>query len=329
VRISAVVPVFDEEPALRELHGRLAATLALAAADFEVVYVDDGSRDRSMETLEAIAASDPRVVVVGLRRNFGKSAALAAGLAEASGEIVVTLDADLQDVPEEIPTLLARLAQGADLVTGRKHPRRDRWTRRLASRVFNVAASWLAGTRVRDVNSGFKAFRRQVALEVPLHGELHRFLPVLARARGFTTEEVDVRHDARRHGKSRYGWGRYLAGGLDPLTVLLLTRYGKRPFHFFGLFGAVLAIVGFAILAYLTVGWLLGRWIGDRPLLALGVLLLLLGAQTALFGLLAELIVVRDGGGDPGYGIRRVIRGAASLRAPASPPGGPPPPAGR
>jgi glycosyltransferase involved in cell wall biosynthesis len=308
VRLSAVVPVLDEEPTLDELHRRLSAVLASLAPDHEIVFVNDGSRDGSLARLKAIAARDPAVVVVDMRRHAGKSAALAAGFAEAKGRVVLTLDSDLQDVPEEIPKLLARIEEGADFVTGRKRSRQDPWTRRLASRVFNGIASLLAGTRVRDVNSGLKAMTREVAAELPLHGDLHRFLPVFARAKGFRVAEVDVQHEPRRHGRSRYGWSRYAAGFFDSATVLLLTRYGTRPLHFFGCFGLLLALGGGGVLAYLTIGWFFGQWIGNRPLLMFGVLCMILGIQCVFFGLLAELVVVAQRPRDSD-GVREVIRG--------------------
>jgi glycosyltransferase involved in cell wall biosynthesis len=307
VRVSAVVPVLDEEPALDELHRRLSAVLAGLPGGHEIVFVNDGSRDGSLARMKEIAARDPRVVVVDLRRHAGKTKALAAGFLEARGEVLLTLDSDLQDVPEEIPKLLARIDAGADFVTGRKRSRQDPWTRRLASRVFNGVVSLLAGMRVRDVNSGLKALRREVAEELPLHGELHRFLPVFAGAKGFRVEEVDVAHEPRRHGRSRYGWSRYAAGFFDSATVLLLTRYGTRPLHFFGCFGLLVALVGGAVLGYLALGWLFGEWIGGRPLLLFGVLAVLLGIQCVFFGLLAELVVVASRREDRN-GIRQVIR---------------------
>jgi glycosyltransferase involved in cell wall biosynthesis len=313
VRISAVVPVLDEAATIRELHERLAAVLSGLADEHEIVFVNDGSTDGSLAELRAAAARDPKVAVVDLRRNFGKAAALAAGFAEARGDVLVTIDADLQDIPEEIPRLIARIREGAEVVTGRKVGRRDPWTRRAASWVFNRAVSRLTGTRVHDVNSGLKALTREAVRELPLYGELHRFVPVLASARGFAVAEVDVTHAPRRSGRSRYGASRYAAGLLDPLTVLLLTRYGKRPLHFFGLVGGALALAGGAILAYLVAGWFFGHWIGSRPALPLAVLLILIGIQSAFFGLLAELIITArsDGDrGDRGYSVRSVIRGA-------------------
>lgn len=312
-RLSVVVPLRDEKDSLRELHRRLADVLPRCSESWEIVFVDDGSTDGSAELLRELAAEDPRVAVVRLRRGFGKTAALAAGFAHATGDLLATLDADLQDQPEELPRLLERLDAGADMVTGRKRVRRDPWSRRTASRLFNGLVSGLAGVELRDLNSGLKLMRREVARELPLHGELHRFLPVLAASRGYAVEEVDVAHEARRHGRSRYGWSRTLAGMLDAVTVLLLTRYGKRPAHFFGLFGLLAGLAGLAALSWLTVLWFLGYGIGQRPLLSLGVLLVLVGAQSVFFGLLAELVVMSSSGtaaggtADPGYSVREVL----------------------
>jgi len=309
VRLSAVVPVLDEEPTLDELHRRLATVLTGLSPDHEIIFVNDGSRDGSLARLREIAERDPHTVVIDLRRHAGKTRALAAGFAEAKGEILITLDSDLQDVPEEIPRLVKRIEAGADFVTGRKQSRQDPWTRRLASWVFNSVVSLLAGTKVRDVNSGLKALTREVAAELPLHGELHRFLPVFAGARGFRVEEIDVAHEPRRHGRSRYGWSRYFAGFFDSATVLLLTRYGTRPLHLFGCFGLLLSLAGGGVLSYLAAGWLFGHWIGNRPLLMFGILCVILGIQCVFFGLLAELVVVAGRQQQPG-GVREVIRGS-------------------
>jgi len=322
-RLSVVVPFLDEEGTLEELHARLSAVLEqVAPGSYEIVYVNDGSRDGSARVLEGVARDDPHSVYIELRRRFGKAAALAAGFREARGELVATLDADLQDRPEELPLLLERIEAGADCVTGRKRHRRDPWSRRLASRIFNLVVSLTSGARVRDVNSGLKMMRREVLRELPMHGELHRYLPVLAHARGFAIEEVDVAHDPRRFGRSRYGWSRYLAGLLDVATVMMLTRYERRPLHYFGSFGLLLFAAGGAILGYLGVGWFFGRWIGDRPLFSLGVLLVILGLQTVFFGLLAELIVLRDRRLDSDHQVRTVKRhapgGGSDGNAPAS-----------
>jgi glycosyltransferase involved in cell wall biosynthesis len=307
MRISAVIPLLNEEHTLRELHARLGAALKqIAPDDHEIIFVDDGSVDGSMAVLAEIAADDPQVTVIELRRNFGKAAALAAGFAEARGECLVTLDADLQDVPEEVPRLIERLEAGADLVTGRKRLRRDPWTRVFASWIFNRVVSLLTGSPVHDVNSGLKAMRRDVIRDVPLYGELHRYLPVLARSRGYRIEEIEVTHQPRRFGSSRYGWSRYVSGLFDTFTVLMLTRYDKRPLHFFGIFGAALTLTGLAILAYLSVGWLFGQYIGNRPLFTLAVLMVILGLQSGFFGLLAELVVLGDRR-EPTHTIRRTL----------------------
>jgi glycosyltransferase involved in cell wall biosynthesis len=308
--VSAIVPLLDERATLFELHARLATVLRrLCGDEYEIIFVDDGSSDGSVVELHRIAAADPRVTVVELRRNFGKAAALAAGLTQAHGEIVATLDADLQDLPEELPRLLEPIAAGADLVTGRKRFRRDARNRIVASWLFNRAVSWLTGVRVRDINSGFKAMRREVIEVLPLHGGLHRYLPVFARTKGFRIAEVDVLHEPRRHGRSRYGTNRYVPGLLDTFTVMLLTRYDKRPFHFFGLVGLLLMLAGFGILAFLSIGWLFGQWIGNRPLLIFAVLLVVLGVQSAVFGVLAQLIVLSAREPQQASTIRRVTRG--------------------
>ncbi len=315
MQISVVIPLLDEASTLRELHRRLGRVLqSLAPGSYEIVFVDDGSGDDSAAVLEELAREDPeRVVVVEFRRNAGKAAALAAGFAEARGELVATLDADLQDVPEELPRMLARLERGADLVTGLKRKRRDPWFRVAASRVFNWMVSWITGCRVHDVNSGMKIMRAEIVRALPLHGQLHRYLPVMAQARGYSTAEIDVRHEPRRFGRSRYGAYRYLAGLMDLFTVMMLTRFEKRPIHFFGIVGFALAIAGSAILAYLSVGWFFGRWIADRPLFPLSILMMILGLQSLFFGVLAELVVLGERHRDAGYTIRRVLRRGESV----------------
>jgi glycosyltransferase involved in cell wall biosynthesis len=288
--ISVIVPLYNEKPSLDELHAGLQKTLAELAADHEIIFVDDGSRDGSIDTLRDLQQQDSHIRVVRLRRNFGKSAALSAGFRIARGEIVVTLDADLQDQPCEMPRLLSRLDEGCDLVSGWKRPRRDSWTKRLASRLFNLITSWLTGVPLHDINCGFKAYRREVIEEIKVYGEMHRYIPVLASYRGFAVGEVQIAHRARRYGKSRYGVGRMWGGFLDLLTVIMLTRYSSKPLHVFGILGIVLLATGFVVEAYLSVGWFFGRWIGDRPAFMLGILLLIIGAQFIFFGLLAEMI---------------------------------------
>jgi glycosyltransferase involved in cell wall biosynthesis len=291
VDLTVVIPVLDEEQSLVPLHDKLIPVLAGITDRFEVVYVDDGSQDGSIDVLDKLHQQDSRIRVIQFRRNFGKSAALSVGFSESKGEVVVTMDADLQDEPEEIPKFLEALEQGYDLVSGWKSPRRDPVTKTLPSVLFNWATNLLTGLRLHDVNCGFKAYRRRVIEEICIYGELHRYIPVLAHWRGFKVTEVQVRHHPRRYGRSKYGWERFSRGLLDLLTVLFLNRYNRRPLHLFGWVGLLFFLVGLAISLYLTVLWLQGvRPIGTRPLLSFGVLFLFMGIQFFSFGLLAELI---------------------------------------
>jgi glycosyltransferase involved in cell wall biosynthesis len=288
--ISVVVPLFNEDQSLGALYHELATILDPRDEPWEVVFVDDGSTDGSLAVLTRLHDETTNVVVVHLRRNFGKAAALQAGFLEARGEIVVTLDADLQDDPSEIPRLLAKLDEGFDLVSGWKARRNDPWTRRMLSKVFNWATAVVSGVRLHDVNCGLKAYKAEVLKGIRLYGELHRFIPVLASYRGFRVAEIPVNHRAREHGRSRYGLSRYLRGFFDLLSVTFMGRYRHRPLHLFGGVGLVLGCVGSLILAYLTVIRIGGAGIGHRPLLTLGVLFVVVGIQLVSLGLLSELI---------------------------------------
>ena len=292
--ISVVIPVYNEVGSLERLHDELSASLAKVASRWEIIFIDDGSRDGSRNLLEEIAARDPNVRVLSFRLNMGKAAALNVGFAEVREEIVITMDADLQDQPSEIPRLLEAL-EGWDVVSGWKRVRHDPFGKRLPSKLFNAATRWLTGIQLNDFNCGFKAYRRDVVRELDLYGELHRYIPVLATWRGFRCNEVAIEHAPRLTGESKYGWGRLLKGAYDLLTVLLITRFEMRPMHFFGSIGVVLGAVGFAILTYLS--WLrlvVQERIGDRPLLLLGIVLLLAGIQLVSVGLLGELVVRRS-----------------------------------
>jgi glycosyltransferase involved in cell wall biosynthesis len=281
--------LLNEERSLDALYREITDALE-SQGPFEVVFVDDGSTDGSMVVLERLHAETTNVVVVHLRRNFGKAAALQAGFLEARGDIVVTIDADLQDDPAEIPQLLAKLDEGFDLVSGWKTRRNDPLARRLFSRMFNWATAVVSGVRLHDVNCGLKAYRAEVLQGTRIYGELHRFMPVLASYRGFRIAEIPVNHRARQHGSSRYGPERYLRGFLDLLSVTFMGRYRHRPLHLFGGLGVFMGAVGFVILLYLTVIWLWGAGIGNRPLLTLGVLLVVVGIQLVSLGLLSEMI---------------------------------------
>ena len=288
--ISVVVPVRDEELTVEPLYEELGRALDARGEPWEVVFVDDGSRDGTHAALLRLHAGAPNVRVVRLRRSAGKAAALDAGFREVEGEIVVTIDGDLQDDPAEIPRLLARLDEGFDLVTGWKTRRSDPFTRRALSRVFNAVTGRLSGLRLHDMNCGLKAFRVEVARELDLYGELHRFVPVLAHDLGCRVTELPVNHRPREHGRSRYGMERYARGFFDLLTVTFMSRYRHRPLHLFGGLGLALGAIGGAILVYLTVVKVSGEPIGHRPLLLLGVLLVVVGIQFLSLGLVSELL---------------------------------------
>ena len=288
--ISVVVPVHDEEQSVEPLLDELADALAPLDTTWEVIFVDDGSTDATFARLTRLHDVHDNVRVVRLRRNFGKAAALAAGFAEATGEIVVTIDGDRQDDPEEIPRLLVKLDEGFDLVSGWKAHRRDPLSRRILSRIFNAVAGRMSGLRLHDMNCGLKAYRAEVVHGLRLYGELHRYIPVLAHYRGFRIAEIPVNHRPREYGRSRYGVERYVRGFLDLLTVTFVGRYRHRPLHLFGGLGLALLAGGSAILVYLTVLKITGASIGGRPLLTLGVLLVVVGMQFLSLGLLTELI---------------------------------------
>jgi glycosyltransferase involved in cell wall biosynthesis len=288
--LSVVVPVRNEEQSVGPLLDELASVLDGLDTGWEAVFVDDGSTDGTFVALTGLHAERENVRVVRLRRNFGKAAALAAGFEQARGDVVVTIDGDGQDDPAEIPRLLAKLDEGFDLVSGWKTRRRDPLARRTLSRLFNAVASRVSGIRLHDVNCGLKAYRAEVVRGLNLYGELHRFLPVLAHQEGYRVAELPVNHRPRSHGRSRYGLERYLRGFLDLLTVSFMGRYRHRPLHLFGGLGLVLGFVGFGILVYLTVVKLTGEAIGHRPLLTLGVLLVVVGMQFFSLGLISELL---------------------------------------
>lgn len=289
-RLSLVIPVYNEAESLWALHSQLRA--ALRNEQYEVIFVDDGSTDVSGVVLESLLAQDARVRVVRFARNFGKAEALAAGFCESRGAVVITLDADLQDDPAEIPKLLEVLEQGYDLVSGWKQPRRDPWTKLLPSRLFNWATATLSGLPLHDFNSGLKAYRRRVVEELRVYGEQHRYIPALAYWKGFRVAEVAVAHRPRQYGRSKFGPKRFLSGFLDLLAVLFLTRFQRKPLHLFGSVGLLSLVAGVAINLYLTWLRLQGEIIGTRPLLQLGVLLMVTGVQFLSLGLLGEMITL-------------------------------------
>ena len=305
IDISVVVPVLNEEGSLRELYARLTDTLKGMGKTYELLFVDDGSTDRSYEILADLHREDPDVRVLSFRRRYGKSAALSVGFSEARGEAIVTIDADLQDDPAEIPNLIAKLDEGYDLVSGWKQDRKDPITKTIPSKFFNAVTGRVTGLRLHDMNCGLKAYRRSVTEQVQVYGQLHRFLPVFAQNDGFRVGEVPVRHHPRVHGKTKYGARRLLHGFLDLLTVVMVTGYTSSPLHFFGTIGVVLALAGFVINCYLTYLRLsYGNIQGKHPLLMLGVLLMILGFQLISTGLLAELMTRKGHRGTEEYAIK-------------------------
>lgn len=287
--VSVVVPMLNERSTLSELYDELEDAMNGLDLEWEVVFVDDGSTDGTYGALLELAKRESGVAAVRMRRNFGKAAALAAGIAQARGDVVVTMDSDLQDDPHEIPRLLAKLEEGYDVVSGWKEQRQDPIQRRILSRIFNMLVARATGLKLHDVNCGLKAYRAEVLEGIQLYGELHRFIPVLAHFDGFRVAEISVNHRPRRVGRSRYGLARYFRGLLDLLTVSFFGRYRHRPLHLFGGLGVATGGAGFLICAYLSVVKLQGGAIGHRPLLILGALLIIVGVQMTLMGLLAEL----------------------------------------
>nr|BCX00145.1 MAG: glycosyl transferase family 2 [Bacteroidota bacterium] len=290
--LSIVVPLFNEAESLEELARLIEQVCMQAGYRYEVWLIDDGSTDGSWEVIRRIHERNPAFKGVRFRRNYGKSAALAAGFARAQGRYVVTMDADLQDDPTEIPALIEILEQGYDLVSGWKQRRQDPLSKTIPSRLFNWVTRIVSGIPLHDFNCGLKAYRLEVVQQIRVYGEMHRYIPVLARWEGFDRiTEKPVRHHPRRYGRTKFGVSRFLHGFLDLIAVTFLTRYVRRPMHFFGALGTAFILLGLLINAYLTLEWLQGRPLSNRPLLFLGILLLILGVQFFATGLLGEMII--------------------------------------
>ncbi len=316
IEYSLVVPVFNEEESLRLLYDEIVAVAETLSAKIELIFVDDGSTDKSWSIIEELAEKDERVRGIRFRRNFGKAAALDVGFKAATLPIVMTLDADLQDDPKEIPDFLRLIDSGFDVVSGWKQTRHDPWHKVLPSRVFNGMVSRLTGVKLHDHNCGMKCYRREIFDEITLYGELHRFVPVLAAARGYKVGEKVVQHRARKYGVSKYGFNRFVKGFLDLLTVKFVTGYGQRPQHLLGTFGLSAFGIGAATLGWMALRWVVSRlpligsgeyFLSGRPAVVYSAALMLLGAQLLSVGAIAELLVPYQNRKDREYSVKKTI----------------------
>ncbi len=290
--LSIIIPVYNEEGNIKPLYNQLSLVLRKLSEDYEIIFVDDGSTDRTLEHLYQLHRKDEHICVIQFQRNFGKAAALMAGFKHARGNIIITMDGDLQDDPKEIPRFIRKIKEGYDLVSGWKFKRKDPITKTIPSKFFNWLTATLTKVRLHDMNCGFKAYRKEVVQNLRIYGELHRYVPVLAYWKGYKIGEIKVHHHPRVHGRSKYGVERLIKGFLDLITVKYLMSYTDRPLHFFGPIGLLSTLAGFIIGLYIIILRILTGSIQARyPLLLMGVLLIVIGVQFISLGLLGELIV--------------------------------------
>jgi glycosyltransferase involved in cell wall biosynthesis len=291
-KISVVIPLYNEEESLKPLYIDLKKTLRGISCDHEIIFIDDGSNDKSLQIIKDLAKTDNKIRYFSFRTNYGKSAALQVGFNNAAGDVVITMDSDLQDDPVEISNLLKKLEEGFDLVSGWKKKRFDPIVKRISSRFFNFVTRILTGIKIHDFNCGLKAYKKLVTESINVYGELHRYIPVLAKWKGFSVSEVVVRHRPRRYGKTKFGLSRFFKGFIDLITVIFTTRYVKRPMHLFGFLGLLTALAGLGISLWLTYEKLFYNiGINNRPIFFLGILLIIVGVQFFAIGLIGELIV--------------------------------------
>lgn len=288
--LSIVIPSFNEEESLPELLAWTTQSINKLNLNYEIIIIDDGSRDNTPAVLRNLKKEYASLKAIIFRKNYGKSAALSEGFNLAKGKIIITMDADLQDDPNEIPEMIKKLNDGYDLVSGWKKKRHDSISKKLPSKLFNFVTSKLAGIKLHDFNCGLKAYKREVIETIQVYGEMHRFLPVLAHWQGFKVGEIPVKHHPRVYGNTKFGIRRFFNGFLDLITVLFLTRYRTSPLHIFGMLGLFVFLIGFIIEAYFTIFWFTGGNIGTRPLFFLGILLIIVGVQFIVFGLLGEML---------------------------------------
>lgn len=302
-KVSFVIPVYNEEESLRKLYDEIKKNIehsrsksgqeepAWEIGEYEVIFVNDGSDDSSETVIKEMIKEDERIHLISFRKNFGKAAALEAGFRHSAGDIIFTMDADLQDDPAEIARFIDKLEEGYDLVSGWKYNRKDPLEKRIPSKLFNKVISSASGVRLHDFNCGFKAYRSEVVKGIDVYGEFHRYIPVFAKRKGFRIAEIKVHHNRRQYGKSKYGLERYTRGLLDSVSSVFLLKYYDKPMYFFGKWGIVSLLIGFLICAYLSVQWIMGSYIGTRPLLLLGVLCIITGVQLFSIGFVGNLIV--------------------------------------
>jgi len=294
-KVSIVIPVYNETESLEELYTQITDNLSVCIKDgllteYELLFVDDGSSDNSCTMIKKLRKKDDNVRFILFRKNFGKSIALQTAFHNVTGDIIITMDADLQDDPVELKNFLLKIDEGYDMVVGWKTKRLDPMEKRLPSKLFNKVTAYMSGINLHDFDCGYKAFRREVVESINIYGELHRYIPILAYRYGFKITEIPVHHNKRKHGKSKYGMERYLRGLFDFFSVTFLLKYYDRPMYFFGRIGGGTFGIGFLICLYLTVEWCMGNKIGDRPLLLLGVLLILIGIQILSIGFIGNML---------------------------------------
>jgi glycosyltransferase involved in cell wall biosynthesis len=287
--VTIVIPVYNEEESIPSLYTEIKSSLK-NFPEHEIIFINDGSKDTSIHKISTLVDNDSTVTLIDLYSNSGKADALNEGFKAAKGEIVISMDADLQDDPAEIPNLVDKINEGWDLVSGWKVDRKDPITKRWPSKLFNAIMRYVTNVKIHDFNCGLKAYKNKVVKALDLYGGMHRYTPALAAQKGFSVTEIPVNHRPRKFGVTKYGGSRIFHGFYDLLTVMFLGKYLSRPLHFFGTIGLILLSLGFVINVYLTLGWFNGVWIGNRPIFFLGILLLIVGVQFFSMGLIGELI---------------------------------------
>ncbi len=303
-KVSMLIPLYNEEESLAKLVKQISDVFEKISSDYEIFFIDDGSDDNSLKVIKNLARTNNKIRYISFRKNYGKSAALNVGFKNVSGDVVITMDADLQDDPSEIPSLLQELQKGFDLVSGWKKKRHDPLIKKFSSRFFNYVTKIMSGIKIHDFNCGLKAYRKAVVKNISVQGELHRYIPVLADWKGFNISEVVVKHHPRRYGKTKFGISRFFKGFIDLITVIFTTRYIKRPLHFFGVLGVATFLIGFIIDAYLSILWLLDKiHLSNRPLLFLGTVLIIVGVQFFSLGLIGEMLA-HNAKKEDDYGIK-------------------------